>query len=170
MTCYGCGSPEGDDVRLCPACREERAANESPDLQKKILSQYDLTPRFVAKIFLGDAIRVTIVLGALAACALYFFLFSDDGFFSKASRLERACLSEVSAAKDLTASGEPLPIGHPFSTGGGLEVLLREQFGEVGSAMAAAMASGQTSICTDLRTTCRSMGNSDFCTRALSAL
>lgn len=171
MSCYSCGSDQGNEAQLCPECRIKRAQIKHPTLTESLVGDYKLTPKRILKLIFGDLLRVLVAAGMICSTILYYLCFSDSGpgWFSIASRLERRCKSVVDEAATLRNSGAALPAGHVLRPGGQLDQFFQQQFGTVGSEMITAMANGQFSICTDLKTTCRAVENKEFCSNVSGA-
>ncbi|MCO6429323.1 MAG: hypothetical protein J5J00_00555 [Deltaproteobacteria bacterium] len=102
MACYQCGSPEGNEARLCPACTEKRLAQKRQDREAEMRPRrpdtyepelppepYSLTQR---ALFAGGS-----SLFAGAVVWLFFFSVYGPGWgMSRAEHAYKKCLHAVS--------------------------------------------------------------------------
>jgi hypothetical protein len=152
---------------LCPGCRAERAKDSRP-LGEKVLSDYDLTWKYVFRLLLGDAKRLFIASVLITLPILYFLIGYHAGpkFFSEARRIGRRCSAQSTALARIRAGGGDPPAGYvnPFVDTGEFAQALMSRFGE-GPAreMLILLMDGQTTLCRDFQKLCLEEGQTEFC-------
>ena len=173
MACYQCGGPDGSDVQLCPRCRDMRL-EEDLSIQTKIRKEYGLNWRTVRTILLEDLRRVSVLVGAVLICFIYYLGLSEYGpelFVPVSKRLSRACYRETALLAAAAQEGKVFPSDHPFQPAGVWGRALVEHFGDsLGSTLLGSLSAGQQDVCKDVFNECDAPGGEQFCSRLLESL
>jgi hypothetical protein len=169
MPCYQCGSPEGSESVLCPSCRAERAKDSRP-FGEKVLSDYDLTWKFIFRLFFGDARRVVVASVLITIPLVYYLIVYSMGpkFFSPSRSIGQLCTMHSTAVASVRASGVDLSsdIANRFGDTGEVAQALVARFGEARTReMLTLLMDGQTTLCRDFERLCSEESNTEFCQR-----
>ena len=172
--CYRCGSIEGTETTLCPACRKERHDNQK-NFRERVNDDYRFTLRTLFQIIIGEWKTVFFMLLIAGAGAIYYYYFSNIGpgyFSARTYRINSQCIKQAESARTILLAGaKELPMGHLFAHGGVWDNEIISHFGEtMGKTINQGLHSGDDSVCRDIHTECASEPSSDFCERLYNEL
>lgn len=142
MGCYTCGSPEGNEAKLCPACTKIRL-EERGSIQPNIQYEEERSPLGTVSLKLG-------MYGLILGAGLYFVCFSAKGpgfAMSPAEHAYKRCVSKF---------------------GDGAKWKLPDD--KIGQAFAGALGNMGRELCDGIRKECQNNPNGDKCQQFLRAI